>query len=142
MTDVESAGPTPIEMAESLLARRIMLKDALPGIIRNLQAEEEAILPKVKRSIDRHEKANKAVSELKLKRVTLQKEAAPILKDVKSLRTKIDESGGMIRLDPNWAKERLEERLIDIESRIETQALYHKAESKLISIISSLLKEN
>ena len=116
MTDVESAGPTPIEMAKSLLARRIMLKDALPGIIRNLQAEEEAILPKVKRSIDRHEKSNKAVSELKLKRDTLQKEAAPILKDVKSLRTKIDESGGMIRLDPNWAKERLEERLIDIEN--------------------------
>ena len=55
MTDVESVGPTPIEMAKSLLARRIMLKDALPGIIRNLQAEEEAILPKVKRSIDRHE---------------------------------------------------------------------------------------
>ncbi|GIR34326.1 MAG: hypothetical protein CM15mP48_0100 [Candidatus Poseidoniales archaeon] len=142
MTDVESVGPTPIEMAKSLLARRIMLKDALPGIIRNLQAEEEAILPKVKRSIDRHEKSNKAVSELKLKRDTLQKEAAPILKDVKSLRTKIDESGGMIRLDPNWAKERLEERLIDIENRIETQALDHKAERKLISIRSSLLKEN
>ena len=48
----------------------------------------------------------------------------------------------MIRLDPNWAKERLEERLIDIENRIETQALDHKAERKLISIRSSLLKEN
>ena len=142
MTGVESVGPTPMEMAKSLLSRRIMLKDALPGIIRNLQAEEESILPKLKRSIDRHQKSNNAVSELKLKRDALQKEAAIILKDVKSLRTKIDESGGMIRLDPNWAKERLEEKLIDIETRIETQALDHKAERKLISIRSALLKEN
>ena len=142
MTGVESVGPTPMEMAKSLLSRRIMLKDALPGIIRNLQAEEESILPKLKRSIDRHQKSNNAVSELKLKRDALQKEAALILKDVKSLRTKIDESGGMIRLDPNWAKEKLEEKLIDIETRIETQALDHKAERKLISIRSALLKEN
>ena len=142
MTGVESVGPTPMEMAKSLLSRRIMLKDALPGIIRNLQAEEESILPKLKRSVDRHQKSNNAVSELKLKRDALQKEAALILKDVKSLRTKIDESGGMIRLDPNWAKERLEEKLIDIETRIETQALDHKAERKLISIRSTLLKEN
>ena len=142
MTDVESVGPTPIEMAKSLLARRIMLKEALPGIIRNLQAEEESVLPKLKRGIDRHEKSNKLVSELKAKRDALQKEAALILKDVKSLRTKIEESGGMIRLDPNWAKEKLEEKLIDIETRIETQALDHKAERKLISIRSALLKEN
>ena len=133
VTGVESVGPTPMEMAKSLLSRRIMLKDALPGIIRNLQAEEESILPKLKRSVDRHQKSNNAVSELKLKRDALQKEAALILKDVKSLRTKIDESGGMIRLDPNWAR-RLEEKLIDIETRIETQALDHKAERKLISI--------
>ena len=89
MTGVERVGPTPMEMAKSLLSRRIMLKDALPGIIRNLQAEEESILPKLKRSVDRHQKSNNAVSELKLKRDALQKEAALILKDVKSFELRL-----------------------------------------------------
>ena len=142
MATTEGSGPQPMELAESLLSRRIMLREALPGIIRNLEAEEETILPKLRRSVERHDKSNMVVSESKSKRDALQKKAGILLKDVKSLRLQIEESGGMIILDPNWAKEKLEEKLLDLENKIETQALDHKAEKKLISIRSNLLKDN
>ena len=142
MSKMEEPRPTAMELAESLLARRVMLREALPGIIRNLQAEEESILPKMKRAIERHEKSNRNVASLKNERDVLQKKAATLLNDLKNIRNEIEESGGMVRLDPNWAKERLEEKLTDIENRIETQALDHKAERKMITMRSNLLKEN
>ena len=37
----------PEELASVLLQRRLMLKDTLPGVIRNLEAEEDIISPKV-----------------------------------------------------------------------------------------------
>jgi uncharacterized coiled-coil DUF342 family protein len=48
----------------------------------------------------------------------------------------------MITLEPKWAKERLEEKITEIENKIETQALDHKAEGSLIAARSQLLKEN
>ena len=65
MSEAEGGVPTPLQLAESLLARRIMLRDALPGVIRTLQAEEEAILPKLRRSVESNEKSNKEVARLK-----------------------------------------------------------------------------
>ena len=39
----------PEELGNVLLQRRLMLKDTLPGVIRNLEAEEDIISPKVER---------------------------------------------------------------------------------------------
>tara|TARA_B100000900_G_scaffold401753_1_gene406780 strand:+ start:7 stop:777 length:771 start_codon:yes stop_codon:yes gene_type:complete len=119
-----------------------MLRDALPGVIRTLQAEEEAILPKMRRSVDNNEKSNKEVARLKKERNELRDKARPKLARLKQLRAAIDESGGMITLEPKWAKERLEEKITEIENKIETQALDHKAEGSLIAARSLLLKEN
>lgn len=142
MPEAEGGVPTPLQLAESLLARRVMLRDALPGVIRTLQAEEEAILPKLRRSIDSNEKSNKEVARLKKERNVLRDEARPKLARLKHLRASIDESGGMITLEPKWAKERLEEKITEIENKIETQALDHKAEGSLIAARTQLLKEN
>ena len=142
MSEAEGGVPTPLQLAESLLARRIMLRDALPGVIRTLQAEEDSILPKLRRSIDSNEKSNKEVARLKKERNELRDKARPKLAKLKDLRASIDESGGMITLEPKWAKERLEEKITEIENKIETQALDHKAEGSLIAARSKLLKEN
>ena len=40
---------TPDELASALLNRRILLKDSLPGVIRNLEAEEDSLSPKLDR---------------------------------------------------------------------------------------------
>ena len=39
---------TPKEMAQALLMRRQVLRDELPNVIRNLEAEEETLEPKVR----------------------------------------------------------------------------------------------
>ena len=44
----------PNELAEGLLARWRALEEQLPNVIRNLEAEEEALSPRVKRAIESH----------------------------------------------------------------------------------------
>ena len=41
---------TPEEMAKSLLARRQLLKQQLPTVIRTLEAEEQNLAPKAKKA--------------------------------------------------------------------------------------------
>ena len=65
----------PDELAGALLQRRLMLKDSLPGVIRNLEAEEESIVPKLERLEKSFEGANKKVAELKIKRDESQSRA-------------------------------------------------------------------
>ena len=69
---------TPEEMAQALLVRRQVLKDELPNVIRNLEAEEEALEPKVRRTIDSHRLANDQVAQLKERRNVAQKGASAL----------------------------------------------------------------
>ena len=55
----------PEELAEGLLARWRVLDEQLPGVIRNLEAEEDALSPKVERAVESHKSANEKVSSLK-----------------------------------------------------------------------------
>ena len=133
---------TPKEMAQALLMRRQVLRDELPNVIRNLEAEEETLEPKVRRTIDSHRLANDQVAQLKERRNVAQKGASALLKDVKNARDVLAEGDGMINLDPNWKKERLFEELQDIEEKIQTSALDHRAEKKLLDRRKKLLEAN
>ncbi|MEC7713689.1 MAG: hypothetical protein VYE78_02055 [Candidatus Thermoplasmatota archaeon] len=133
---------TPKEMAQALLMRRQVLRDELPNVIRNLEAEEETLEPKVRRTIDSHRLANDQVAQLKERRNVAQKGASALLKDVKNARDVLAEGDGMINLDPNWKKERLFEELQDIEEKIQTSALDHRSEKKLLDRRKKLLEAN
>ena len=55
--DIESLlNVKPEDLAKSLLRRRLMLKESLPGVIRNLEAEEEILSPKWKDCLNHMEK--------------------------------------------------------------------------------------
>ena len=133
---------TPKEMAQALLMRREVLRDELPNVIRNLEAEEEALEPKVQRTTNSHRLANDQVAQLKEYRNVAQKGASALLKDVKNARDVLAEGDGMINLDPNWKKDRLFEELQDIEEKIQTSALDHRAEKKLLDRRKKLLEAN
>ena len=133
---------TPEEMAQALLMRRQVLKDELPNVIRNLEAEEETLEPKVQRTTKSHRLANDQVAQLKERRNVAQKGAAALLKDVKHARDVLAEGDGMINLDPNWKKEKLFEELHDIEEKIQTSALDHRAERKMLDRRKKLLEVN
>ena len=132
----------PNELAEKLLKRRIMLKDSLPGVIRNLEAEEDSLSPKVDRMKRSFQDANSKVAEFKNERVIFQTEAGKLIPEVKDIREALIKSGGMINLDPKWKKRKLLEQIEEIEEKIQTSALDHKSERKLLEKRRSLISEN
>jgi len=132
----------PVELAQSLMNRWKMLRESLPGVIRNLEAEEDSLTPKLERQANTHQQANERVSELKGLRDANQRDAAKLIVEVKSFREGLMESGGMVSLDPKWKKEKLFEKLEEIEQKIQTSALDHKSEGKLLDRRRKLLEEN
>ena len=132
----------PNELAEKLLKRRIMLKDNLPGVIRNLEAEEDALSPRVERMKRSFQDANSKVAEFKNERDLFQKEAGGLIPEVKDIRESLIKSGGMISLDPKWKKRKLLEQIEEIEDKIQTSALDHKSERKLLEKRRALISEN
>ena len=133
---------TPDELAQALLLRRQVLKEELPNVIRTLEAEEETLEPRVQRIVDSHRESNERVAQLKEKRNSAQKEAGSILKSVRQARDSLAESGKMVNLDPDWKKEKLFEELEQIEHNIQTSALDHKSERKLLDRRKKLLEQN
>ena len=132
----------PEQLAEGLLARWRVLDDQLPGVIRNLEAEEDSLSPKVEKAVENHRLANESVSSLKMERNESQERARALITRVREYGDSLSESGGMVNLDPDWKKEKLLEELEGIESQIETSALDHKSEGKLISRRKKLIEEN
>jgi len=133
---------SPEDMAKALLSRRQMLKEQLPTVIRTLEAEEEKIAPKAKRAVENNKTINTRVSELKEKRNEAQKKANELLKIVKESKVKLMEKDGMINLDPSWKKEKLFEEIEEIEKKIQTSALDHKAERKLLDRRKKIIEVN
>ena len=133
---------TPEELAQALLLRRQVLKEELPNVIRTLEAEEESLEPQVQRIVTSHRSTNDKVSELKKKRNQAQKKAGTTLGVVKVARDGLAESGKMVNLDPHWKKEKLLDELEQIEDNIQTSALDHRAEKKLLDRRKKLLEEN
>ena len=142
MNTDELLSVSPEEMAKSLLARRQLLKQQLPTVIRTLEAEEQNLAPKAKKALEINKKINSKVSDLKEERNKAQKKANELLKIVKESREKLIQSDGMINLDPSWKKEKMFEEIDDIEEKIQTSALDHKAERKLLDRRKKLIEEN
>ena len=142
MNTDELLAVTPEEMAKSLLARRELLRQQLPTVIRTLEADEQNLAPKAKKAVEISKNINSKVSKLKEERNKAQKEANELLKIVKESREKLIQSDGMINLDPSWKKEKMFEEIEDIEKKIETSALDHKAERKLLDKRKKLIEEN
>jgi len=132
----------PEELARALLQRRMMLKESLPGVIRNLEAEEESLGPKFERIAKAMESANNKVAEYKQIRDICQNDARSLISDVKATRESVLEKGGMVSLDPKWKREKLIDELERIEHKIQTSALDHKSERKLLEERRALIIEN
>tara|TARA_B100000676_G_scaffold262538_1_gene273686 strand:- start:427 stop:1254 length:828 start_codon:yes stop_codon:yes gene_type:complete len=133
---------TPNDLASALLSRRMLLKDSLPGVIRNLEAEEDSLSPKLDRLKKSFDEANDKVAKFKTERNQFQTGASTLIPDVKRIRAKLIETGGMISLDPKWKKMKLLEQIEEIENKIQTSALDHRSERKLIETRRTLIAEN
>ncbi len=133
---------TPEELANAILQRRLALQEMLPHIESSNKDEADRLQPLVEKlRLVRDSGLNK-VAELKLRRNEAQKEAQGLLNQSTELREKLVQSGGMKNLEPQWAKEKLEENLTDIETRIQEGALSLEDERRLLSERKVLLDQN
>ena len=82
------------------------------------------------------------MAKLKEERDHAQIEARNLIPKVKQHRNVLVDSGGMVNLDPDWKKEKLLEELYEIEENIQTSALDHKAEKKMIERRKKLIEQN
>ena len=132
----------PGDLASTILERRKVLAIALPDIEADMSEDADTLAPEVEKLRLARDAGLNSVAELKQRRNVAQNEARELLHQTRTLRTKLEESGGLKNLDPKWAKEKLEEALEDIEGKIEKQALSLIDERRLIKERKSLLEKN
>ena len=77
---------TPDMLASALLERRMLLKDSLPGVIRNLEAEEDTLSPKLERMKKSFDESNSKVAKFKAERDKYQARAGTLIPDVKRIK--------------------------------------------------------
>ena len=106
------------------------------------RAEEDTLSPRLDRMKKSFDEANDKVAKFKAERDQFQTSAGTLIPDVKRIRKKLNESGGMISLDPKWKKMMLLEQIEEIENKIQTSALDHKSERKLLEKRRALISEN
>jgi len=133
---------TPEALAEAILVRRRSLAEIIPEIERKNKDAADILSPDVEKLRLARDSTTNKVAELKEKRDESRKEARALLKETTALREELAESGGMKSLDPSWAKEKLEEKLAQIEDRIEIGALSLLDERKLLVERKAILTSN
>ena len=140
VSDLLALGPE--ELASKILERRKFLAEALPGIEKAMSDDADTLSPEVEKLRLTRDMHSNRIAELKKRRNDKQKEARGLLQQTRTIRSKLEDTGGLKNLDPKWAKAKLEESLQAIEDKIEKEALSLIDERRLISERKALLKKN
>ena len=133
---------TPKLLAQAILHRRERLAEMIPTdleIHKNEQLEAE---PLAKTARDERDKINAKVANLKRERNDAQKKARALFEKANEIREGLMSEGGIKNPDPKWAKEKLANRLQNIENQLETSAGTHKTEERFINEMKALIKEH
>ena len=132
----------PENLAAIILERRRFLAQALPDIESRMSEDADVLAPEVEKLRLARDAGSNKVAELKKRRNEAQHEARELLQETRTLRSQLEESGGLKNLDPDWAKEKLEDALQSVEEKIEKEALSLEDERRLISERKALLQKN
>ena len=132
----------PENLAAIILERRRFLAQALPDIESRMSEDADVLAPEVEKLRLARDTGSNKVAELKKRRNEAQQEARTLLQETRTLRSQLEESGGLKNLDPDWAKEKLEDALQSVEEKIEKEALSLEDERRLISERKALLQKN
>lgn len=133
---------TPEEVAQAIIARRHELSDTLPKIVRDRKQELDQLNPLVETALKERDKATDEVSHLKAKRDSLQTEAKELRKKLTSLRETLIEEKKLKNPNPGWAKEKLAQKLAEIDEKVETSALDLNSERKLLRQMRELTRSH
>ena len=133
---------SPKLLAQAILHRRERLADIIPEDLDQRRVELLDAEPKAKSAREERNLLNSKVANLKKERDDAQKKARALFEESNDMRAKLIEEGGFKNPDPKWAKEKLSERLKQIENQLETSAGNHKTEEKFINEMKSLIREH
>ena len=133
---------SPEEIIHLLLTRRRLLQDQLPYMIQGLeetrdqmQISYDALKPKYLAKMDE-------INRFRMERDEAHSEAKELRIKVGKLQDELVKSGQMKSLDPRWKKDKLLSDLDAIDDRIQTSALDHVEERKLLEERRRLIRRN
>ena len=132
----------PEGVAENIVARRIELREQLPAVIEQRKVEVDYLKPLVEENRLSRDRTTSQVHELKQRRNACQVEARGLRAQLAETREKLLSEGNMRNPDPAWAKERLEERISELDDKLQKQALDLKTERELIGEMRQLSRRH
>jgi uncharacterized coiled-coil DUF342 family protein len=132
----------PEEVAEIIVARRIELREQLPAVIEQRKTEVDYLKPLVEENRQARDRTTNRVRDLKQRRNVCQVEARGLRTQLAETREKLLSEGNMRNPDPAWAKERLEERISELDDKLQKQALDLETERKMIGEMRQLLRRH
>ena len=133
---------TPALLAKSILHRRERLAEMIPEQLDARQDELRAAEPLARAAKEQRDSVNDKVANLKKERNTAREKGQQLFRQGNELRNTIAEQGGVQQANPEWAQNKLNEKLKALEHELETNAGNHKTEQKYLAQMKALLMEH
>ena len=133
---------TPALLAKSILHRRERLAETIPEQLDARQEELRAAEPLARSAKEQRDGLNAKVANLKKERNSARTSAKKLFEQAGELRDKISSSGGVQKANPEWAQNKLDEKLKAIEHELETNSGNHKTEQKYIAEMKALIQKH
>jgi uncharacterized coiled-coil DUF342 family protein len=123
---------SPDEVAKAVITRRHELNELLPDIVRERRKEVDYLTPLVDQVREERDQINQRVHDHKHKRNACHKEAKELRASLVEMREQLLKENRLQNPNPAWAKDKLAEKLVELDSKLETEALDLKTERKLL----------
>lgn len=133
---------TPALLAKSILHRRERLAETIPEQLDARQDELRAAEPLARSAKEQRDGLNAKVANLKKERNDARKTAKNLFQEAGELRENISSSGGVQKANPEWAKNKLDDKLKALEHELETNSGNHKTEQKYIAEMKALIRKH
>tara|TARA_B110000444_G_scaffold249645_1_gene275011 strand:- start:5876 stop:6712 length:837 start_codon:yes stop_codon:yes gene_type:complete len=133
---------TPALLAKSILHRRERLAETIPEQLDARQDELRAAEPLARSAKEQRDGLNAKVANLKKERNDARKTAKNLFQEAGELRDNISSSGGVQKANPEWAKNKLDDKLKALEHELETNSGNHKTEQKYIAEMKALIRKH
>jgi uncharacterized coiled-coil DUF342 family protein len=131
---------TPALLAKSILHRRERLAETIPEQLDARQDELRAAEPLARSAKEQRDGLNAKVANLKKERNSARTTAQKLFQEGGELRDKISSTGGVQKANPEWAQNKLNDKLKALENELETNWGDHKTEQKFLTEMKAQIR--
>jgi uncharacterized coiled-coil DUF342 family protein len=131
---------TPALLAKSILHRRERLAETIPEQLDARQDELRAAEPLARSAKEQRDGLNAKVANLKKERNSARTTAQKLFQEGGELRDKISSTGGVQKANPEWAQNKLNDKLKALENELETNWGDHKTEQKFLAEMKAQIR--